>query len=220
MKKSLLKKLALVTGCAVAFSSFALMSTGCSDKKDKDDEEETEVEETEEETEAEETEAEETEVEETEAEETEEIVIDETIDIDLDDDFSFDLPENDLSVYTSDVVASYAETYTEQGYFLMPMSEENGDEIPEGFVDGFMGMGGDETTMEIVAVVLFENREYADAFIAEGMEELDFGEPTETDDGVEYAFTQDGADVVCSVSNDGLVYLVETMDMSTMYGAN
>lgn len=221
MKKSLIKKLALVTGCAVAFSSFAIMTTACSDKKDKDDDkEETEVEETEEEETEAETTAAETTVEET-VEETEE-TIEETEETFVDD---WELPEFDTSVFADDEVKALAEEYAAQDFMLFTL-EDLGEELPEGATEGFMGMSSGELSFStedeesyadfsIIEVVKFDTVEDAEAFFADEMEGIDF-EVTETDDATVYVAAEDGETITVTITNTGLATIVAVADYSSV----
>lgn len=204
MKKSLIKKLALITGTAVAFSSFAFMTTGCSkdekkskDKKDKDDKK---VEETEE-TEAEETE---TPVETTEVVvETEET--EETVDIDPDAGIDFDF---DVETIKDAELKAIAAEYLKQDYMFFSF-EDMGEELPDGCTEGFYGMGSDFSSMVLGAK--FDDKESAEAYAISEFSDEEVGfemfDKEETEDGDVYSMTVEGTTVTITVFNSGVLLI-------------
>ena len=231
MKKSLLKKLAVITGAAIAFSSFAVMTTACSDKNDKDDtkvEDDEDEDEDEDEDKAEETEAEETEAEETEAEdEDDDIVIDEIEEIDEEIDDEAFPGTVDASSFTNEEVAAYAQTYTDLGYMLMGMDETD---AAEGIIEGFIGIGGDEETsisisndeasgsgsMTMVVVALFEDADSASTYLNDAMSEFSESSITETDNGTTYYAEETGVTLNAELNNDGVLFMEEVLDFGAM----
>lgn len=208
MKKSLIKKLALLTGTAIAFSSFALLSTGCSkdEKEDKKDKKDKKVEETEE-TEAEETEAP---VETTEAEETDAPVETEIDDIDL----GFEL--FDISTIEDAELKAIADEFLAKNYMFFSF-EDMGEELPEGCLEGFYGMDSSFTAMMLAAK--FDSKEAAEAYL---MEEMGFADEafedfekteTETEDGTVYTMSDEtmGLTITITITNSGILLLDETM---------
>lgn len=204
MKKSLIKKLALITGTAIAFSSFALMSTGCSkdDKDDKKDDKKTEKTEAEETEETEETDAP---VETTEAEETDAPVETEIEDIDL----GFDL--FDVSTIEDAELKAIAEEFLAKDYMFFSM-EDMGEEMPENCSEAFMGMSDDFTAMMLAAK--FDSKESAEAYLFDELDltEEDFAEleKTETDEGVVYSVVDDYFNLTITITNSGILVLDET----------
>ena len=221
MKKSLIKKLALVTGAAVAFSSFALMSTGCSEKKDKKDKKDKDDEKIEETEEPEETEAET--VAET-TEETEEIVeetIEETFDITEETDIDIsDLFDFDLDAFEDEEVKALAAEYMDKNYMLFTL-EDMGEDLPDGAIEGFMGMSDgslsiDTSTdsasadMGIVEVIKFEDKASAMDFFTEDMAGMEFT-MEQTDAGDVFTAEEDGAVMVATITDTGILYIDAVM---------
>lgn len=213
MKRSLLKKLALVTGVAVAFSSFALMSTGCSDKKDKKDKKDKDEEEIEETEETEETDA----PVETTVEETDAPVETYVIETEIEDDLGWDIPAFDVNALSDDQMKEIAQEYIDKDYMIFTLAEL-GEDLPEGAIEGFMGMSsgslsfdsetGESTgSMGIVEAVLFTDKAAAEAFLEDDLG-TDGLEKETSADGDTYTIDEDGMVMTVFVGNNGLL-LVE-----------
>lgn len=134
---------------------------------------------------------------------------DDNIDIDLPE---IELPEINLDDYTNPDVIDFLTDFQSQGFLILPMNRENSTNLPDEFVEGFMALGNpisESDDIAIVAVVLFESRDSAITYLENSIMPFE-PQIIEKETSVEYFFSKDGYDIMCSVNDEGLLYLYET----------